>query len=308
MHKTIIGLKKAIPYIRLYKNKVFVVKVGGKILEKKKALAALCEDVTLLQQLGIKLVLVHGGGVQASELSQKLGIEPKFVAGRRVTDTDTLDVAKMVYAGSLNIEILSALRAHQTQAVGISGVDGCLITATKRPLVKIAPGPGEDPIDVDFGHVGDITHVNAAFLENLLDGGSVPVVSSLAADNEGNVLNINADSIAEALAKALNAEKLFFLTDTDGILSDVDDPSSVISYTDIAGIQKLKDSGALKGGMLPKVDACIGALKSGVRRTHIINGTKPDALLLEAFTNAGCGTMIVNAVEQKNYQNGELGA
>ena len=307
MHEAMISLRKAIPYIRLYKGKTFVVKFGGRLLEKRERLNALAEDVTLLHQLGIRIVLVHGGGDQATVLSKRLGIEPKIIAGRRVTCESTLDVVKMVYGGTLNIEILSALRAHQTKAVGISGVDGGLITATKRPVTMMSPEPGQRPISVDFGYVGDIQSVNGKFLEHLLDGDCVPVVSSLAATNDGTVLNVNADTIAEALARSLGAEKLLYLSDTDGIMRDVGDPTSIVSYTDIEGVAKLKDEGCISGGMLPKVDACVRALKGGVRRTHILNGMKPGALLYEAFTNAGCGTMIVSEVERASYQQAELG-
>lgn len=308
MHDAMTGLRRAIPYIRMYKGKTFVVKIGGRVIEKANQLAALAEDVALLHQLGIRLVLVHGGGAQATELSEKLGIEAKFVAGRRITCEKSLGVAKMVYGGTINIEILSALRAHQTRAVGVSGVDAGLINARKRPIVEISAAPGERPMSVDFGFVGDIVSVNADFLNHLLNGDCVPVVSSLAADDEGTILNINADTIAEALARALQAEKLLFLTDADGILRDVKDPSSLVSYTDIEGIEGLKRDGCLSGGMLPKVEACLKALRGGVRRTHILNGTKPGALLYEAFTNAGCGTMIVSEVERQTYQKAELGA
>lgn len=307
MHKAIINLKKAIPYIRLYKGKTFVVKAGGKVLEKPAALDALAEDLTLLHQLGIRVVFVHGGGGQATALSRQLGIEPKFVAGRRVTDAQTLGVAKMVYAGSLSVDVLSALRAHKTPAVGISGVDGNLITARKRPLVRVAPAPGEEPVEVDFGLVGDVVSVDPSLINTLLDGGQLPVVGSLAGDAEGAVLNVNADSIAEALARALRAEKLMFLTDADGLLRDAADPTSLVSYTDLEEVAALKASGAVSGGMLPKLEACARALTGGVKRTHILNGLKPDALLMEVFTNAGCGTMIVSRVERESYQNQELG-
>lgn len=301
-----IMLKQAIPYIRLYKGKVFVVKVGGRIVGRRDMLDALIEDVCLLQQVGIRVVLVHGGGPQATEMSKKLGLEPEIIAGRRVTDAKTLEVAKMVYAGSLNIDILSSCRAHHTPAVGISGVDGGLITAKKRPKGPIAPAPGAEPIEVDFGFVGDIEKVNPRVILQLLDGGMTPVVSCLGSDAEGTILNINADSVAQAIAQSLSAEKLVIVTDTEGLLKDVANPGSLVSYADVEEIEGFKRSGALTGGMLPKVDACVKALKGGVKRTHIINGTKPGALLREIFTNAGCGTMIVEKRERQSYQTVEL--
>jgi acetylglutamate kinase len=290
-----IMLKQAIPYIRMYKGKVFVVKVGGRIVGRRDLLDSLIEDVCLLEQVGVEIVLVHGGGPQATEMSKKLGLEPEIIAGRRVTDAKTLEVAKMVYGGSLNIDILSSFRTHHSPAVGVSGVDGDLITARKRPK-------GE----VDYGFVGDIEKVNPKVLHHLLEGGMTPVVSCLGADAEGMILNINADSVAEAIARSLGAEKLVVVTDTEGVLKNVSEPSSLVSYADIDEIEQLKSAGSLTGGMLPKVDACVRALKGGVRRTHIINGTKPGALLREIFTNAGCGTMIVEKRERQTYQAAEL--
>jgi acetylglutamate kinase len=301
-----IMLKQAIPYIRMYKGKVFVVKVGGRVVGKRETLDALVEDVSLLQQVGIRVVLVHGGGNQATELAKKLGLEPEFVAGRRITDAHMLEVAKMTYAGTLNIDILSSFRAHHTPAVGVSGVDGGLITAVKRPKRAMEKNPGEAPVEVDFGFVGDIESVDPKMLINLLDAGMTPVISCLGCDPDGVILNINADSIAEAVARALKAEKLVIVTDTEGLLKDVGNPSSLVSYTDVDEVVSMEKAGRLTGGMLPKADACVKALQGGVRRTHIINGLKPGALLREVFTNAGCGTMIVEKRERQAYQQVEL--
>jgi acetylglutamate kinase len=288
-------LKQAIPYIRMYKGKIFVVKVGGRVVGRKEMLDALVEDVCLLQQVGIRVVLVHGGGSQATELSKRLGLEPNIVDGRRVTDAQTLEVAKMVYAGTLNVDILATFRAHETPAVGVSGVDAGLVLAKKRPVGA-----------VDYGFVGDIESVDPKVLTTLLDAGMTPVVACLGADAEGGVLNINADSVAEAISRALKAEKLVIVTDTEGLLKDVGNPSSLVSYTDLEEIETFKKAGRLTGGMLPKIDACVRALQGGVRRTHIINGLKPGALLRETFTNAGCGTMIVEKRERQAYQAVEL--
>jgi len=242
-------------------------------------------------------VLVHGGGPQASELSRKLGMEPVFVDGRRVTDAGALEVAKMVYGGKLSVDILAAFRAHQTPAVGVSGVDAAIIKAVKRPVGK-----------VDYGFVGDIKSVDPGPLETLLAAGITPVVTCLAADAAGQVLNVNADSCAESIARALKAEKLVIVTDVEGLLKDASNPSSLVSYTDVEEVEKFKAEGRLSGGMLPKVDACLSALKGGVRRTHVINGLKPGALQREIFTNAGCGTMIVEKRERAAYQVQELAA
>ena len=299
-------LKQAIPYIRMYKGKVFVVKVGGRVVGRKDMLDALVEDVCLLQQVGIKVVLVHGGGNQATEMAKRLGLQPEIIAGRRVTDAETLEVAKMVYGGTLNIDILSAFRAHQTPAVGVSGVDAGLITAHRRARKMVEPAPGQTPIEVDYGFVGDIDAVDPKVLLTLLDAGMTPVVACLGADSEGAIFNINADSIAESIARALKAEKLVIVTDTEGLLKDVGNPSSLVSYTDLEEIESFKKSGRLTGGMLPKIDACTRALQGGVRRTHIINGLKPGAILRETFTNAGCGTMIVEKRERQAYQTEEL--
>ncbi len=201
----------------------------------------------------------------------------------------------MVYAGTLNVDILATFRAHETPAVGVSGIDAGLVIAKKRAVGA-----------VDYGFVGDIETVDPKVLTTLLDAGMTPVVACLGADAEGGVLNINADSVAEAIARALKAEKLVVVTDTEGILKDVGNPGSLVSYADIEEVEAMKSSGRLTGGMLPKVAACIRALQGGVRRTHIINGLKPGALLRETFTNAGCGTMIVERRERQEYQAVEL--
>ncbi|MBI5210791.1 MAG: acetylglutamate kinase [Elusimicrobia bacterium] len=298
-----IMLKHALPYIRLYRGKVFVVKVGGRVVARPKTLDAVVEDVCLLQEVGIKVVLVHGGGPQATELSRAMGFEPRFVAGRRVTDERALEVAKMVYAGKVNIDILASFRAHQAPAVGVSGVDGGLVTARRRPK-KLVAEPGREPVEVDYGLVGDIEGVDPRPLETLLAGGYTPVIACLGSDPEGTILNINADSVAEAVARALRAEKLVVITDTEGLLKDAADPASLVSYTDVEEVLKFKADGRLSGGMLPKVEACLRALEGGVRRTHIINGLKPGALQREIFTNAGCGTMIVARRERQDCAQG----
>ncbi|HVE12098.1 MAG TPA: acetylglutamate kinase [Elusimicrobiota bacterium] len=303
-----ITLKQAVPYLRLYKGKIFVVKAGGAVLEKNGCLAALAEDVATLEQLGVKLVVVHGGGPQASRLQRQMGLEPRIVAGRRVTDAQTLEAVKMAYRGTINLDVVGAMLKAGCKAVGLCGLDGGLVKARKRPPVHVAPAPGQEPVEVDYGFVGDVESVDPKVLTELLDGGFTPVVAPLAGDAQGGALNMNADTLASAIARALGAEKLIVLTDVDGVLRDVANPASLVSYTDAEEVAAMTSSGKLGGGMLPKVEACTAALKGGVKRTHIINGTRRSALLSEVFTNSGCGTMIVERKEREAYQQAELAA
>ncbi len=298
--KGIAGLKGALRYVRAYRDQVFVVKLGGDVLADPRAVDGIAAQVSLLSSLGIRLVVVHGGGPQATALSRRMGAEPRIVAGRRVTDDDALAVAKMVYAGQLNVDLLAALRAHEAQAVGLSGVDADLITAHRRPPVKVVDDNGQTQT-VDYGHVGDLDRVDPRVLRTLLDARFVPVVASLAGDGDGNVFNVNADTVAESLAVALRAQKLIFLTGAPGVLRDREDPSSLIAFADPDDLASLLASGAVAGGMRPKVEACIRAATGGVERTHIIDGRVADALLLEVFTGAGCGTMIVGRKEKATY-------
>lgn len=298
--KGIAGLKGALRYVRAYRDHVFVVKLGGEVVAEPAVLERVTAQIGLLSSLGIRMVVVHGGGPQASALSRRLGQEPVMVAGRRVTDDGALEVAKMVYAGSLNTDILAALRARQVQAVGLSGVDADLITAHRRPPVNIVDDAGKSRL-VDFGHVGDVDSVDPRVLQTLLDARFVPVIASLAGDDEGRVFNVNADTVAESLAVALKAQKLIFLTGAPGILRDRNDPASLLTFADPDDLAPLLASGAIAGGMRPKVEACIRAATGGVERTHIVGGAAPDALLLEVFTGAGCGTMIVGRKEKATY-------
>ena len=296
----IAGLKGALRYVRAYRDHTFVVKLGGDVLADAEALDRVAGQLGLLSSLSIRVVVVHGGGPQATVLSRRLGCEPQMVAGRRVTDDAALEVAKMVYAGSLNVNLLSALRAHEIQAVGLSGVDGDLLTAQRRPPVMVTDDAGVRRT-VDYGHVGDIGRADPRVLITLLDARFVPVVASLAGDSDGNVYNVNADTVAEALAVALKAQKLIFLTGAPGVLRDRNDPSSLVTFADPDDLASLMESGSLSGGMRPKVEACIRAATGGVERTHIIDGRAPDSLLLEVFTGAGFGTMIVGRKEKATY-------
>lgn len=296
----IVGLKGALRYVRAYRDQVFVVKLGGDVLNDAKVLDQVAAQIALLSSLSIRLVVVHGGGPQATALSRRLGQEPEIVAGRRVTDDAALEVAKMVYGGQLNTDLVSALREHRVQAVGLSGVDADLITAHRRPPVDVVDDSGASK-RVDYGHVGDLDRVDPRVLTTLMEARFVPVVASLAGDDEGNVYNVNADTVAEALATALHAQKLIFLTGAAGVLRDRADAATLVTFADPDDLAELMRSGALAGGMRPKVEACIRAATGGVERTHIIDGRAEDALLLEVFTGAGCGTMIVGRKEKATY-------
>ena len=286
------ALKHAAPYIRLFKGKVFVLKAGGEVFADPVQTNALMEQVGILHQVGIRVVLIHGGGPQSTELATALGVDTSFVEGRRVTDGASLDVATMVLNGQINTRILAACRDLQIPAVGISGVDAGLIRAHRRPPVE---RDGETPID--YGFVGDIDSVEADILHKQLDNGLMPVVSPLSCDESGTLLNINADTVAAAIAAELGAEKLILATGAPGILEDVNDSQSLISYVDRARLQKLKTEGKLADGMLPKAAAIDAALADGVQRVHVISYKLPDSLLLEVFTNEGTGTLVVNDID-----------
>lgn len=303
--KGIAGLKGALRYVRAYRDQVFVVKLGGEVLSEPEVLDSVAGQLALLSSLGIRIVVVHGGGTQATDISRRLGFEPQMVAGRRVTDDGALQVAKMVYAGQINVDLLAALREHRVHAVGLSGVDAELITAHRRPPVSVVDDAG-NTVRVDYGHVGDIDRVDPRVLTTLLDARIVPVVASLAGGENDEVFNVNADTVAESLAVALRAQKLIFLTGAPGVLRDRADPSTLVTFADPDDLAGLMTSGILTGGMRPKVEACIRAATGGVERTHIVDGRVADALLLEVFTGAGCGTMIVGRKEKATYMGVDL--
>jgi acetylglutamate kinase len=300
---TMNALRRALPYIRLYKDKTFVVKLGGGPCADKAALANLAEQIGVLRAFGVKVVVVHGGGPQTTDLSQRLGLKTTFVEGRRVTDEATLDVAVMTISGAVNTAILSACRAAGVPAVGVSGVDAGLIRARIRPArVK---GEGANRVVVDYGLVGDVVAVDGALLRTLLSAGLTPVMSPISADDAGLTLNLNADVVAAAVARELGAEKLVFLTDLAGLMEDKNDPSTLVSYTDVRGLNALLERGVVDAGMLPKLNAVKEALYGGVRRIHLVGAHVPDALLAEIFTNEGAGTLIV--ADMNDLMPAELG-
>jgi len=284
------ALRSAAPYIRMYKGKVFVIKAGGAVFSDEASTRGLIEQVAILHQVGIKTVLVHGGGPQLDIMQKSLGIETQMVHGRRVTDQKSIDVTAMVLNGLINTRILAICRDLDIEAVGISGVDAGLIRAHKRAPVRVSEHSTET---VDYGFVGDVDSVDTNVIQKLLDNGLMPVVSPLSADSSGTLLNINADTVAAAIGGALAAEKLVLCTGANGIMERLEDPSSVISYTDLKGLKKLRDQGSLKDGMLPKAAAIENAIRSGVRRVHVISYKSPDSVLAEVFTNEGTGTLVV---------------
>jgi acetylglutamate kinase len=285
------ALKHAAPYIRLFKGKVFVIKAGGEVFAEPALTAALVEQVGILHQVGIRTVLIHGGGPQSTKLASDLGLDTQFVDGRRVTDSESLNVAAMILNGQINTRILAACRDLQIPAVGISGVDAGLIRAHKRPPVESSAGES-----IDYGYVGDIDAVEADILRKQLDNGLMPVVSPLSCDESGTLLNINADTVAAAIAAELDAEKLILVTGATGILEDVNDPGSLISYIDRKHLKSLRERGSLADGMLPKAAAIDDAIKNGVSRVHVISHKLPDSILLEVFTNEGTGTLVVDDI------------
>src|SRR5687768_15957468 len=286
-------LREALPYIQRFQGQTFVVKLSGKVTENHDNLASLAEELALLNQVGIRICVVHGGGKQLSELASKLGVEQTIIEGRRVTDDATLEMAKMIFAGKINTDILAALRQRSIEAVGLSGVDGNIVHAERRPPKEILNRQTGVRDKVDFGYVGDVVQINSRLLTVLLDHGYLPVISSLGADDEGSVFNINADTIAAEIAVMLKAEKLILLSDVDGIYLRPADPSSKLSRLSAGEADELVTSGAATGGMIPKLQSITTLLRRGVHSAHIISGTNRNALLSEVFTDKGTGTMIV---------------
>jgi acetylglutamate kinase len=272
-------LIEALPYIRRFAGAVVVVKFGGNAMESTALAAQFAEDVVLLQSVGLRPVVVHGGGPQISDLMARLGKKAEFRDGLRVTDAETVDIARMVLVGKVNRDIVASINVHGPVAVGLSGEDAGLIVASAR--------------NPELGFVGDVAAVNPTIVERLLAEGLIPVLSTIGADPEGQAYNINADTVAGAVAEALGAEKVIFLTDIAGLLADVDDPSSLISETTAGELQGAIDRGELTGGMIPKVAACIHAVGNGVGSAHILDGRVPHVVLLELFSDAGIGTMVV---------------
>jgi acetylglutamate kinase len=271
-------LVEALPYIRRFWEKVVVVKYGGNALAGGSTLAGFATDIVLMRSVGMRPVVVHGGGPQIGELMGRLGKKPEFRDGLRVTDAETLDIARMVLVGKVNRDIVAAVNVHGPLAVGVSGEDAGLIQAAQR--------------DPELGFVGDISEVNPELLVRLLAQDLVPVLATIGSDETGQAYNINADTAAAAIAIALHAQKLVFLTDVEGIRADMEDPSSLISRLSARDLRALIENGAVHGGMTPKARAAVDAVSGGVEQAHILDGREPHALLLEIFTRSGIGTMV----------------
>jgi acetylglutamate kinase len=275
-------LVEALPYIRRFAGKTVVVKYGGNALagtSDQDALALFAEDIVLMRLVGMRPIVVHGGGPQISALMERLGKEPEFVDGLRVTDAETVDIARMVLTGQVNPQIVAAINVHGRYAVGISGVDAGLISASAR--------------DSTLGFVGDVTEINPELILGLIDDEFVPVVATIGTDERGQAYNINADTVAGAIAEAIGAEKLVYLTDIEGLRRDVADPASLLRQVTADQLDQLVADGSIAGGMIPKVASCVHAVRHGVHRAHILDGRIAHVLLLEIFTDAGIGTMIM---------------
>lgn len=278
-------LVEALPYIRSFAGKSFVIKYGGSAMVDPGLQQQVMTDVVLLKYVGLHPVIVHGGGGEISRWMERLGMEPRFVEGLRVTDGETMRVVQMVLVGSVNQALVTLINRLGGRAVGLSGADGDLILARKRRF------PGRE--DLDLGYVGEVERVNAGLIRLLEEQGYIPVISSIGVGPDGEPYNINADTVAGAVAAAIRADKLILLTDVRGVLQDPADPASLISTLDLEEARRLVREGLVGGGMIPKLEACIQALEGGVPRAHIIDGRRRHALLLELFTDRGIGTMVV---------------
>ena len=276
-------LTQALPYIKKFNGKVVVVKYGGNAMINEQLKEQVMEDIALLWLIGVKVVLVHGGGPEINDLMGKLGKKPVFVDGLRVTDKETVDIVQMVLAGKVNKSLVTLLQAKGGHAVGLSGIDGGMIEATVK--------------DERLGFVGKITKVRPQPINDLLEKNYIPVVSTVASDREGNVYNINGDTAAAFIAGALGAERLIMMTDIAGILRDKDDPSTLISSITLEEAAKLYDEGVISGGMIPKVDCCIEAIHRGVKNVIIMDGRVPHSILMELLTDEGAGTMVKGEAE-----------
>ena len=279
-------LTQALPYIQNYYNKVVVIKYGGNAMINEERKMQVMEDIVLLSLIGVKVVLVHGGGPEISDMLGKIGKQSEFVDGLRVTDKETVEIVQMVLAGKVNKTLVNLLEVNGGKAMGISGMDGHLIEAEMK--------------DERLGYVGKITKINVEPINDLLEKGYIPVVSTIGCDMKGNVYNINADTAASQIAGAMHAESLISMTDIAGILRDKDDPATLIPMIDIWDAAKLYGEGVISGGMIPKVECCIDAVRRGVKKVFILDGRIPHAILIEMLTDEGAGTMVV--ADKKEFQ------
>lgn len=293
----VIGLLDAIPYLRAYAGQTFVVKAGGELLQEPRWRDAIARDLATLHRLGIGVVLVHGGGPQLDAAAERLGVESKMVAGRRVTSPALIDAAIQEWRGRLSLAWVTALQAHGERAIGLSGVDAGLIRAERRPPTLTTTDAGER-ISVDYGMVGDIREIRSDILQAILKTPAIPVVTPLAVSEKGEILNVNADTVAAELAVHLKAAKLVMLTRAPGILANPEDQSSVLHWTDLVELGQLEEQGMLRGGMRPKVNAIRRAINGGVPRVHVVDGRRHGSLLAEVFTTEGAGTLVVQEADE----------
>ncbi|MHC1630958.1 MAG: acetylglutamate kinase [Methanotrichaceae archaeon] len=281
-------LIEALPYLREFYDTIMVIKIGGSIMSSREVLENFVQDLVLLRYVGIHPVVVHGGGPEISEKMTLFGKKPVFVGGLRVTDEETLEIARMVLSGNINTQLVSLVGKYGGKGIGLSGKDGQLLIARRKKPVKIE---GEQQL-VDLGWVGKITKVNPEIVMITAGKGYIPVITPIAVDEEGNNLNVNADTAAGEIAIALGARKLISVTDVEGVKLDPEDPLSVISSFRISDFNQMVENDIITGGMIPKVESCVNAVENGVQNAHIIDGRKPHAILLELFTDGGVGTMI----------------
>ncbi len=286
-------LVEALPYMRTFVGKTFVIKYGGSAMEDDALKKSICLDLVLLKYIGIHPVIVHGGGPEITRAMERLGKQSVFINGLRVTDAETMEIVQMVLAGKVNKEIVTLLNQHGGKAVGLTGKDGDLIIARKRPPEVCIDKSSGKPRTVDLGYVGDIDRVDTALLGTLSREGYIPVLASIAVGYDDESYNINADYVASEVAQALKAEKLIVLTDVEGIFADPDREDSIVSSLTVDSARQMIAAGQIDGGMIPKVEACIRAVESGVTRTHIIDGRLLHSILLEIFTDEGIGTMVI---------------
>lgn len=284
-------LIEALPYIKKFHNKKIMIKYGGHAMIDEHAMSSTARDTVLLKYVGMQPLVVHGGGPEISRSMDKMGKAPKFVGGLRVTDSETMEIVKMVLVGKINTEIVSKIGLHGGKSIGISGKDDFLIQSSKRDPTKIRQEDGEI-LEVDLGYVGKIDRINSRLVEMLTEEKYIPVISPIGIDSAGNTLNLNADTVAGSIASEINAEKLIVLTDVPGILTDPDDPDSIIRRIHVDELKELIKEGIITGGMIPKVETCINAVENGVKTAHILDGRVEHSILLEIFTKDGIGTMV----------------
>ncbi|HOT07740.1 MAG TPA: acetylglutamate kinase [Methanotrichaceae archaeon] len=282
-------LIEALPYIREFHDSIMVFKIGGSIMSNREILEDFIQDMILLRYIGIHPVVVHGGGPEINEAMERFGKKAEFIGGLRVTDQETLEIARMVLVGKVNAEMVSLIGKYGGKGVGLSGKDGQLIMARKKAPVQVG---GEI---VDLGFVGEVDRINPEILMITAGKGYIPVISPIAVDSEGHSFNVNADTAAGAIANALRAKKLISITDVEGVMRDAKDPSTVITRFPAQDFRRLVAEGVIKGGMIPKVEACVKAVEGGVEKAHIIDGRIPHAIILELLTDAGIGTMVSNS-------------